>query len=196
MRRSFFTTFAYAIKSHPKNKEQVCWRSCRCRAVFYYNSCKNWESLESSRSKYTFPFKLADEKMSIKKEEVSSYLVYNIVSLRKMPGKRGHFSWKIAWKWTCSQIFRTCSYLENLLLFWIMSNKASAHLYALGSNIYTRKSSPVIIYLFKVSNRITRKMCSKSSINTPERLSSVNFLFYFLSTFNFRLSTPNFDHIS
>ena len=35
---------------------------------------------------------LADEKISIKKEEISSYLVYNIVSLGKMAGEAETFS--------------------------------------------------------------------------------------------------------
>ena len=33
------------------------------------------------------PVKLADGRISIKKEEIFSYLVYNIVSLGKIPGK-------------------------------------------------------------------------------------------------------------
>ena len=37
---------------------------------------------------------LADERISIKKEQFSSYLVYNIVSLGKMPGKVELFSWR------------------------------------------------------------------------------------------------------
>ena len=37
---------------------------------------------------------LADERMSIKKEQISSYPIYNIASLRKMAGKPEPFSWR------------------------------------------------------------------------------------------------------
>ena len=60
--------------------------------------------------------------MSIKKEKFSSYLIYNIVSSSKMNEKTEPFSGKISWIWTCSQISRKFSYLENLLLFWITLN--------------------------------------------------------------------------
>ena len=35
-----------------------------------------------------------DERISIKKEQISSYLVYNIVSLGRMAGKTEPFSWR------------------------------------------------------------------------------------------------------
>ena len=38
------------------------------------------------------------------------------------------FFMKISWIWTCSQIFRKLSYWGNMLPFWIMLNKTSAHL--------------------------------------------------------------------
>ena len=72
-----------------------------------------------------------------------------------------------------SQISRKFSYWENLLLFCMMLNKASAHLYTLGNNIYTRKNSLTNIYLYIVNNSNTRKrweICSKSTIKTPARL--------------------------
>ena len=36
----------------------------------------------------------ADKRISIKKEQISSYLVYRIVSLAKMAGKAECFSWR------------------------------------------------------------------------------------------------------
>ena len=69
-----------------------------------------------------------------------------------------------------SQISRKFSYWENLLLFWMMLNKASAHLYTLGNNIYTRKNSLTNICLYIVNNSNTRKrweICSKLTIKTP-----------------------------
>ena len=122
-----FWHYVFAITSYPKNKEQVCWSSCRWRVVFNYNSCKNYESKKQPFQIY-FPIKLADKSISIKKEKLPSYLVHNIVGLKKMDGKTEQFSWKIALNWTCSQIFRKYSYLENLLLSWVMLKKASAHL--------------------------------------------------------------------
>ena len=56
----------------------------------------------------------ADKRISIKKEEIYSYLVYNIVSSGKMGGI---FFLKISWRWTCSQIFRKFRRLENLRYF-------------------------------------------------------------------------------
>ena len=50
------------------------------------------------------------------------------------------------------KLSRKFSYWKNLLLFWMMLNKASAHLYTLGNNIYTRKNSLTNIYLFIVNN--------------------------------------------
>ena len=38
-----------------------------------------------------FSIKLADGKMSMKKEKISSYLIYNIISFSKMAGKTGFF---------------------------------------------------------------------------------------------------------
>ena len=51
------------------------------------------------------------------------------------------FFMKISWIWTCSQIFRKSSYWENMLLFWIMLKKASAHL-RLWVIIFTQERSP------------------------------------------------------
>ena len=58
----------------------------------------------------------------------------------------------------------------------MMLNKASAHLYTLGNNIYTIKNSPTNSYLFIVNNNYTRKRCetcSKLTIKTPQWRSSV-----------------------
>ena len=73
----------------------------------------------------------------MRKKQISSYLVYNIVNLGKMDGKAEPFSWRS---------FRKFRRLENLRLFRMMLNTAFAHLQALSidlsNNIYTRKSSP------------------------------------------------------
>ena len=84
------------------------------------------------------PVKLADRRTSIKKEKVSSYIVYNFSSFSKMAGKTESFSGKISWIWTCSQISRKFSHWENLLLLWMMSNKASTYLYTLFNNHMVR----------------------------------------------------------
>ena len=98
------------------------------------------------------------------------YLIYNIVSLSKMAGKIEFFSGKMLV--SC----RNVSYWENLLLFWMMLSKASAHFYTLGKNIYTIKNSPTNNHLFIVDNNYTRKRCktcSKLIIKTPEWRSTV-----------------------
>ena len=58
----------------------------------------------------------------------------------------------------------------------MMLNKASAHIYTVGNNIYTRKNSPTDIQLFIVHNSNTRQMfeiCSELTIKTPEWHSTV-----------------------
>ena len=70
----------------------------------------------------------ADEKISIEKERIPSYLVYNIVSLGKMAGKAESFWWRSVEDELCSQIFRKFRCLENLRLFWMMLNTVFAHL--------------------------------------------------------------------
>ena len=113
--------------------------------------------------------------MSVKKEKVSSYLIC-IVSLSRMTGKTESFSGKISWIWSCSHISRKFSYWENLLLFRMMLNKASVHFYTLENNIYTSKNSPTNIHLLIVNNSNTKKrceICSKLTIKTPERCSTV-----------------------
>ena len=72
-----------------------------------------------------------------------------------------------------------------------MLNDASAHLWTLGNNGYTRKSSPTIIYLFNVNNTNTRqnsKICSKLTLKTLERRSTlfnvdVEYISHFLLLF-------------
>ena len=66
--------------------------------------------------------------MKIKKEENSSYPIYDMISLSKIVGKTQPLSWKISWIWTCCQIFGKFGHWENLLLFWMVLKKASAHL--------------------------------------------------------------------
>ena len=50
----------------------------------------------------------ADERISIKKEQISLYLVYNIFSLGKMSGKAEPFSWRSV------EDKLAVNYLENL----------------------------------------------------------------------------------
>ena len=50
----------------------------------------------------------ADERISIKKEQISSYLVYSTVSLGKMAGKAETFSWR------SGEDELAVKYLENL----------------------------------------------------------------------------------
>ena len=52
---------------------------------------------EALNGKYHFlcsEYALADERITIKKKEISSYLVYNFVSLGKVTGKADTFSWR------------------------------------------------------------------------------------------------------
>ena len=111
------------------------------------------------------------EECQYKRKKNSLYLIYNSVSLSEMAGKTGSFSGKISWIWTCSQISGKVGYRENLLLFWMTLNKASAHLYKLGNNIYTIKNSPTNNHLFIVNNIYTKKRCEiclKLTIRTLE----------------------------
>ena len=67
----------------------------------------------------------------------------------------------------------------------MMLNKASAHLYTLGNNIYTRKNSPTNIYLFIVNNSNIRKRCeihTKLRIKTPEPLLLTMNIFHIFSS--------------
>ena len=86
-----------------------------------------------------------------------NFFVTNLQSYQFQQGgwKNINFFRKISWIWTCSQISR--KYLENLLLFWMKLNKASAHLYTLGNNIYSRKNSPTDIHLSVTSH--TKRRC-------------------------------------
>ena len=95
------TAERYLIITHVKNKESNKQPFRICLAV-----------------------QLTDGRILIKKEDISSHLVYNIVILGKM-GEKTTFFKKISWIWTCSQIFRKFSYGENLLLF-PMLHEASA----------------------------------------------------------------------
>ena len=69
----------------------------------------------------------AGERISIKQEQISSYLVYNIVSLGKMAGKAEHFSWRSV---EDELAVKYLEYLdaENLQLFWMMLNTVFSHL--------------------------------------------------------------------
>ena len=87
------------------------------------------------------------------------------------------FFLKIIWIWTCSEIFKKFRYGEDLLLFWMMSNIASGHLFTLSNNIYTRKSSLRNIDLFQLNIRNTKKVWKMFKVNkTSERLSTVFFV--------------------
>ena len=73
----------------------------------------------------------------------------------------------LSWIWTCSQVSIKFSYWENLMLFWMTLNKASAWLETSRDNIYITKSSPTNSYLFKVNYRNNIKpcqICSKLTI--------------------------------
>ena len=77
--------------------------------------------------------------MSVNKKKISSRLISNTINLSKIAKKTEPLSWKINWVSTKSQI-----YFGNLVVkitFWMMSNKASAHLYTLSNNIYNRMRS-------------------------------------------------------
>ena len=90
-----------------------------------------------------------------------------------MAGKIDSLSGKISWIKTCSQISRKGSYWENLLLFWMTLNKASAYL---ANNIYSIKNSPKNNHLFIVNNSYARKrcvICSKLTLKTQEWRSTV-----------------------
>ena len=79
----------------------------------------------------------------------------------------------LSWIWTRSQVSIKFSYWENLMLFWMTLNKASARFETSRDNIYITKSSPTNSYLFKVNYRNNIKPCqisSKLTIKTPERL--------------------------
>ena len=57
--------------------------------------------------------KLADGEISVKKEKISSYLFYNVISFSKMTGKTIFFSGKITWIWTCGEISRKSKLLTK-----------------------------------------------------------------------------------
>ena len=105
----------------------------------------------------------------MKKKKVYSYLIYNIVSLSKMTAKTESFSEKMSWIWTCSHIRIKLSYWRNLLLFWMILNKAFAYLPALKNNIYTTKNSRTNIFLFIMNTRKRCDICSKLTIKTLEQ---------------------------
>ena len=113
-----------------------------------------------------------------------------------MDGKTESFSGKTSGTWTCSQLCTKLSYWENLLLFWVMLNKASAHLFILGNNIYTRKNSPTNIYLLKLNNINTRntcEICSKLTIKTSQRRSNNVFIVNYEHISNLFLVFPTVD---
>ena len=113
-----------------------------------------------------------------------------------MDGKTESFSGKTSGTWTCRQLCTKLSYWENLLLFWVMLNKASAHLFILGNNIYTRKNSPTNIYLLKLNNINTRntcEICSKLTIKTSQRRSNNVFIVNYEHISNLFLVFPTVD---
>ena len=120
-----------------------------------------------------------------------NFFVTNLQSYQFQQGDWKHINFfrKISWIWTCSQISR--KYWENLLLFWMKLNKASAHLYNLGNNIYSRKNSPTDIYLFVTSH--TKKGCEvcsnltirhQNDVPLPLLLTLYPFLLLLLLTLN------------
>ena len=84
-----------AIRSHPKNWNKFVEVAAVAERYLIITHIKI-ENQRSSRLEYNLPVKLSDGRILInKKEELPSYLVYNIVSFRKMAGKAEHCSWKI-----------------------------------------------------------------------------------------------------
>ena len=94
-------------------------------------------------------------------------------------------------------------YWENLLLFWMMLNKASSYLYTLGNDIYIGKSSLTNIYLFRVNNSNTRKkreICLKLTIMSLQWRSTVfivnfEYISYLFIPF-FSVSTVGFGQVN
>ena len=81
-----------AIRSHPKNWNKFVEVAAVAERYLIITHIKI-ENQRSSRLAYNLPVKLSDGRILInKKEKLPSYLVYNIVSLRKMAGKAEHFS--------------------------------------------------------------------------------------------------------
>ena len=76
-----------------------------------------------------------------------------------MAGKTDFFFLELVVKY-----LENLGYWENLLLFWMMLNKASAYLYTLGNDIYAGKNSSTNIYLFIVNNSNTGKRCEICSV--------------------------------
>ena len=60
------------------------------------------------------------ESISIKKEQISSYLVFKYCQFGQDGWKSRTFFMSSNWRWTCSQIFRKFRRSENLQLFWMM----------------------------------------------------------------------------
>ena len=124
--------------------------------------------------------------MSMKKEKNSSKLIYSIISFNKMAGKTDFFfqEKQIEYELVVKYL-ENLGYWENLLLFWMMLNKASAYLYTLGNDIYTGKNSMTNVYVFIVNNSNTRKrceLCSKLTLKLPQWLPTIFIV--------------NFEHIS
>ena len=152
---SMFRYCLCAVRSHHKNKEQVCWNSSYFTERYL---------IINSRIKEAAALNMLSHRINCwkninKKRKTFFHLIKNIVSSSTIAWKTESFSGKISWRWTWSQISRKFNYGENLLLFWMMWNKAFAYLYTLGNNIYTRKNSGINIYMFMVNNSNTRRRC-------------------------------------
>ena len=78
-----------------KIRNQVAETVAVAESYLIINSCKNKESKKPPLRIY-LPVKLADGRMSIKKENISSCLIYKIVSLSKMARKAEPFLGKIS----------------------------------------------------------------------------------------------------
>ena len=66
-------------------------------------------------------------------------------------------SWKISWVWSVfKKLVRKFSYWRNLLLLWMMLNKASVPIWILNNNSYVKKSSHLInLWALKLNTAAT-----------------------------------------
>ena len=91
----------------------------------------------------------ADERISIKKEQFSSYLIHGIISLGKMTGKVKPFSWRSV-EYELQSVFkyRICSSLDFEYRLWVI--------------LFTQERAPrqTLIYL-----KLTTETLKKVKIN-------------------------------
>ena len=83
----------------------VAERVVAAEGFFIISHVKNKESMKQP-FRICLPVKLADGRISIKNEEISSYPVYNIVTLGQMAGKTEPFPWRQVEYGTCRENLR------------------------------------------------------------------------------------------